>query len=207
MSIITTAALASWLGIPDSKDDSNLATAAAAANRLVQSYCGRTFEVTTTESASARVFSPRSPNLCYTDDFWTTTALVVKTDETDNGTYTTTLTINTDFIVEPVNGREDGLEVPYYRLRSFDWSFPTCNDRPSVQVTAAWGWESVPAEVTQMTLLQAARWFKRKDAVEGILGGFQDFNAVNARISRYMDPDVELGLRAYRTARAQKLVV
>lgn len=204
MSIISGAELAAYLGIPDSQDDSRIATAAAATNRAVTRYCGRSFETVTTGSASARVFHPRTPTLCYTDDFWTTSSLTVKTDAGDDGTYETTLTIGSDFLVEPLNGIEDGLSVPYHRIIARAWNFPCHSTVPSVQVTAAWGWGSVPDEVKQAALIKAGALFRRKDSLEGILGGFQDFGAI--RVGSREDRDVVALLRYYRTPQAQLLV-
>jgi hypothetical protein len=201
MAIVTAPELAGWLGINDSEDDARLASAVAATNRAIVRYCGRSFETTTTSSASEREFSPRSYTICPVDDFWTTDSLVVKTGE--DGAYDTTISAS-DYFVEPLNGREDGVEVPYRRIRTRSWLFQPCAE-PTVQVTAAWGWETVPAEVTHAALLKAARLFKRKDSVEGVLGGFQDFNAVTVRISTREDPDVAELLRYYRTPQAQLL--
>jgi len=198
MAIISASDLKSHLGISDTTDDTTLTTAASAASRAVQRWCGREFDTTTTGSASARVFHPRSQTLTITDDFWSTTNLVVKTETTDDATYGTTLTINTDFIVEPLNGREDGITVPYRRLRATSWLFTTTSTVPSVQVTAAWGWASIPDDVKQAALILGARVWKRKNSPEGVLGGFQDFGAV--RISSRQDPDVVNLLSDYRRA-------
>lgn len=203
MTILTSAELARHLGIPDGADDDRLAIAASAASRSIVSYCGRSFDTTTSASASARTYRAKSPTLCITDDFWTTTALTVKVDATDSGTYGTTLTLNTDYIVEPLNGIEDGLTVPYRKIRATSWQFSTRSTFPSVQVTAAWGWASVPDEVKEAARIQGARWFRRKDSPEGVLGGFQDFGAV--RVSTRMDPDVAQLLKYYRTSEASLL--
>lgn len=203
MTILTTAELARHLGIPDSADDDRLEVAAAAASNAIVRYCGRSFATTASGSASARVYRPKKPTLCITDDFWTTSGLIVKVDETDAGTYGTTLTLNTDFIVEPLNGIEDGVSVPYRRIRATSWQFSTCATFPSVQVTAAWGWSAVPDEVKQAARIQAGRWFRRKDSPEGVLGGFQDFGAV--RVPSRMDPDVVQLLKYYRTTEAALL--
>jgi len=145
------------------------------------------------------VYHPKSPTLVVTDDFHTTNALVVKTDAGDDGVYETTLTLNTDYVVEPLNGIEDGISVPYRKIRSASWIFSSvATTFPSVQVTAAWGWASVPGDVTEATLLKAARLFKRKNSPEGVLGGFQDFGAV--RVTNREDPDVMMLLNPYRRA-------
>lgn len=203
MTVITVPALASWLNITDGEDDVNLISAVAASNRAVRRWCGRTFEVTTTSSASARTFTPKSWKICRTDDFWTTEGLIVKVDSGDDGTYETTLSSTTDFFPEIPTGQERALGFPYRKLVSTGWSFPTCNLRPSVQVTAAWGWQSIPEDVVLGGLIKGARLFKRRQSPEGFAGGFQDFAA---RISRSEDPDVIDLLADYRTEEVQLYV-
>jgi hypothetical protein len=187
MAIITTADLTTWLNISDALDSASVEDAALAANRTTQLYCGRSFEVTVSGSESARVFRPHHSTLVYTDDFSSTVNLAVKTDAGQDGTYETTLTLNTDYIVEPLNGLEDGIAVPYRKMRATSWLFPTCGIRPTVQVTARWGWAVVPDDVILATLVMGARLFKRRTSPEGILGGFQDFGAM--RIASRDDPD------------------
>lgn len=196
MAIITSTDLKAHLGISDSTDDTTIATAVAATNQAITRWCGRTFDTTTSGSESERVYRPKSYTLCITDDFYTTTNLVVKVDAGDDGTYESTLTLNTDFIVEPVNGREDGIAVPYRKLRAVAWVFDPCHTFPSVQVKAAWGWSAVPDDVKQAALIKAARIFKRKNSPEGVVGGFQDFGAI--RVTNREDPDVAMLLAPYR---------
>ena len=194
MAIITVDELKTHLGIPDTTDEPLVGWATAAANQYVVEYCGRTFDKTAILSASARTFRPDAGCSVWTDDFWETTALVVKVDNDDDGTFEETWTITTDFYLEPLNGQLHGQTRPYYRIvPAAGRVLPTWGRRPSVQVTAAWGWAAVPAMVKHATLLQGARLFKRKDSAEGVLGGFADFTAV--RVSGRIDPDVadELG--------------
>lgn len=197
MAIIEASDLRAHLDIPDTKDDTSLTLAASAACRAVQTYCGRSFEITASGSESARVFYPKSHTLTVTDDFSSTTNLVVKIDSGDDGTYETTLTLDTDYFVEPLNGLEDGLTVPYRRLVATSWLFPVwCVRRPAVQVTARWGWSAVPDDVKLAALIKGARLFKRRQSPEGVLGGFADFGAV--RVSNREDPDVMSLLNDYR---------
>jgi hypothetical protein len=196
VAIIAAADLKTWLGISDTTDDTTIATAVAAANSAVPIHCGRTFDKTATNAASARVYYADGTCRVNIDDFWETSALVVKTDDGDDGTYEQTWTLGTDFQVEPLNGLDGPLAVPYYRLRAVGTlRFPTSNLRPGVQITAAWGWTAVPGDVTEATLIKASRLFKRKDTPEGVLGGFADIGAV--RISNREDPDVVALLRPY----------
>jgi hypothetical protein len=64
----------------------------------------------------------------------------------------------------------------------------------TLQVTARWGWSSVPIEVYEACLLKAAALYKRRDSVQGV-AGFGDFGVV--RIGR-SDPDVIDLLGPYR---------
>jgi hypothetical protein len=66
--------------------------------------------------------------------------------------------------------------------------------RPGVQVTAKWGWPSVPSDINMACLILAADLYKRKDAPGGILG-LGDLGAVRmSPIGR----DVTAIVRAYR---------
>ncbi len=196
MAIITTAELAEHLGIGDSEDDSTLAVAAAAASQKVVEYCDREFVATRTDSAEERLFWPHA--YCVeVDDFWETSALVVKVDGNNDGVYETTLTLNTDFRLEPINGRLHGHAWPYTRIVSINRTFFTnYSDRPSVQVKAAWGWTAIPAAVKQATLIEGAAIFNRKNSPAGVLGGFSDFGPI--RVSRFADPDVARYLSDFR---------
>lgn len=199
----TLAELQGWLGISDSDDVPILEACIDTASRLVDAYCGRRFYVDT--SATARTYYPVDGCLVRVDDISTSSGLIVKTDEDDDGTYETTWT-STDYQLEPLNGIEDGLEgFPTSRIRAVGTlGFPTVNDRPSVQVTAVWGWSAVPAAVKRATLMQAARLHRRKQTPEGIAGGDQ-FGAI--RISSRIDPDVGHALAAYRKVGGHGLVV
>jgi hypothetical protein len=197
MSIISVAALRTHLGIDDQGDDGTLTRAVDAANERVAKYCGapyRIFDKTATDDASARVYRPTDQCELYVHDFWTTTALVVKVDFADSGTFGTTWTLGTDFILEPDNAVADG--EPFTKIVAVGTYFPIWNVRPSVQVTAAWGWPSIPARATEAALLEAAKVWKRKDSPEGVLGGFGDFNAV--RVSQFADPDAARDLGPLR---------
>ena len=195
MAIISTSDLKAHLNIPDSVDDPSVATATLAACTWVRQHCGRTFEVTTSGSESARVFRAKTKTLTVTDDFSTTSNLVVKIDTTDDGAYESTLTLNTDFIVEPLNATEDGLTSVYRRLVATTTLFVPSHTFPNVQVTARWGWTAVPDAVKQAALIEGARLFKRRTSPEGVVGGFQDFGAV--RVSARHDPDAVALLEPY----------
>lgn len=195
MAIITDANLKTHLGNIGTQHDSVVTFAVNAANQAIVQYCGRDFDKVALASETARVFRPRTDVRAVVDDFWSTTNLVVKTDDDDDGTYETTWA-STDYQLEPLNGRANGITVPYYRIIAVaDRRFPTSNLRTSVQVTAAWGWTAVPAAVTEATLIKAARLFHRKDSPQGV-AGFDQFGAV--RLSKSEDSDVMSLLDPFR---------
>jgi len=126
----------------------------------------------------------------------------VKSSQQANQIFDTTWTTS-DYQLEPVNGILDGLTVPYTRIRAIgDYLWPTLNnnfgEEALVQVTALWGWPAVPEPITQATIIQASRIFKRYDSPLGV-AGFGDLGVM--RVSRALDPDVMQLVEPYRKMR------
>lgn len=195
MAIITVEDLRKHLSISGVQHDAALTNAVNAANSWVANWCGRDFMRVEDGAETVRVFNPSDSTLTYIDDIWSTTNLVVKSDDGDDGTFETTWA-STDYQLEPINQREYGAMVPYYMIRAIgDRSFPIRSVRPSLQITAAWGWSAPPGDVFEATLLKAAQLFHRKDSPQGV-AGFDQFGAV--RISKAEDPQVVSLLAPYR---------
>lgn len=179
-SYATLTELKTRLDISDTNDDSRLTAALDSVSREIESWCRRQFNKTT--DASARVYQPRHGCLAVVDDFHTTTGLEIATDAGDDGTYETTWAAS-DYQLEPLNGMVSGQSGwPYYRITAISRWFPTCSKRPSVQVTAQWGWAAVPAPVKEACLMMAAETFKMGDAPFGV-AGFGEFGAVRVRMN------------------------
>jgi hypothetical protein len=165
------------LATSDTTDDAKLQDALISASRGIEHFCGRAFWPALV--ASARTFHPRTLSLAVVDDFWTATGLIVKTDGSDSGTFGTTWT-TADYSLEPANGVVSGEPGwPYYRIVAVNRDFP-CGRRPSVQVTAKWGWPTVPGPVRQACLVIAAETFKLKDSPFGV-GGYGQFGIIRVR--------------------------
>ena len=191
MAYTTTALVKASLGIPTgtTSEDTYIAAAIGAAEDEINKFCGRTFEPDA--AATTRVYQPSTNVLAYTDDFHTTTDLVVKQDDSNNGTYATTLTITTDFIVI-------GNEAPFNTIRSVSSPFPRyTSDRPTVEVTAKWGYQSaIPDAVEEAALILSCRLFQRRSSPLGVMAGVvNDFGPM--RVSRG-DPDYRALLSGYR---------
>jgi hypothetical protein len=166
-------------------DESLYSDAIEAASREIDGMCGRYFSQDA--AVSAQYFWPTSYTCVPVDDISTTTGLLVDVDINGNGSYSQSWTLNTDFYLEPVNQNQGGIVGwPYTELRSTLQSkfFPTAQQylyvRPTVRVTARWGWAAVPAAVKQATKVAATKLYKLSDAPFGV-AGFDAFGAVRVR--------------------------
>ena len=186
------------MSISDNTDNDLLENLVESASRSIDRIANRRFYLDAT--ASARLYRAYSNIFVYVDDIGTTSNLVVAVDENGNGTYSKTLTLNTDYILDPLTS--PSLNRPYTQLTMVSntetWPiFPglTSNGlRPGVQVTARWGWPSVPDDLNMACLILTADLYKRKDAPGGILG-LGDLGVVRmSPIGR----DVTAMVRAYK---------
>jgi hypothetical protein len=187
------------IGTADTIDDDLIDNCVGAASRLIDGYCNRRFWQSGT--AEARVFQAEDSFYCSIDDI-AGTALTLKTSTQADGTFDLTWS-RSDYQLEPLNGNLDGLTWSYDKIRAVgDYLFPTVNanygEQALVQVTAIFGWPSVPEPVTQATIIQASRIFKRYDSPLGV-AGFGDLGAI--RVSRFLDPDMAQLVEPYRRMR------
>jgi len=187
------------IGTADTIDDELIDNCAGAASRLIDGYCNRKFW--SVGSATSRVYTAEDDYYCSIDDI-AGTALTLKTSSLADGVFDVTWTV-TDYQLEPLNGNLDGLTWSYDKIRAVgDYLFPNVNanygSQALVQVTATFGWPSVPEPVTQATIIQASRIFKRYDSPLGV-AGFGDMGAI--RVSRALDPDVAQLVEPYRRMR------
>ena len=187
------------IGTADTIDDDLIDNCAGAASRLIDGYCNRQFW--SVGSATTRVYSADNEFYCHIDDI-AGTAITLRTSGATDGVFDVTWE-TTDYQLEPLNGRLDGLQWSYDKIRAVgDYLFPTVNgnygEQALVQLTAVFGWPSVPEPDTQATIIQASRIFKRYDSPLGV-AGFGDLGAI--RVSRFLDPDMAQLVEPYRRMR------
>lgn len=169
-----------------------------AASRAIDRHCGRWFYQEA--ATSVRVYRPEDAHTAWVDDISTQTGLVVKTDTTGDGTYATTWA-STDYQLEPTNADVVGAGTtvqPYawWRIVAIDrYTFPSSTRRPTLQVTARFGWSAVPDDVQLACLIKSSALFERRNSPQGV-AGFGDMGVV--RISRFGDPDVVELLAPYQ---------
>ena len=174
----TLSEMQSALSIPDGVDDAQLEASVEAASRWIDKLCGRRFYFDT--GVTARLFRPESTYCCKVDDFGTVTGLIVKTDAGDDLTYESSWAA-ADFELHPVNGLGPaGQAWPYTEITAVrGLTFPTTY-RTCVQVTARWGWPSVPDDIAMACVRLAAFVFRSKDSPLGV-AAFTDLGALRAR--------------------------
>ena len=163
-----------YLSISDTTDDTLLEKLVESSSRSIDKIANRRFYADT--SATTRLYRAYSDIFVYTDDISGTSGLVVKVDEDGNGTYSKTVTLNTDFILDPLTASALGRPFTQLTMVSNTETWPifpglTQNGlRPGVQVTAKFGWPSVPRDVNVACLILTADLYQRKDAPGGVLG-------------------------------------
>ena len=163
-----------YLSISDSTDNDLLEDLVESSSRSIDRIANRRFYADA--AASARKYRAYSDVFIYTDDISSTSGLIVKIDEGGNGTFNKTLTLDTDYILDPLTASDLGRPFTQLTMVSNTESWPifpgiTQNGlRPGVEVTAKWGWPSVPDDITTACLILTADLYKRKDAPGGVLG-------------------------------------
>jgi hypothetical protein len=184
------------LKVNDLEDDGRLEIAIAAASRQIDAHCGRRFWQDST--VKVREYMVDDEDCALVDDISTTTGLIVKIDTDQDGSYETTLTIDTDFKLAPFNAADEVPVWPYYELRlmpNSSYYFPVDDDVPTLQITARFGWPAVPDDVKKACLIQSAMLFKSADAVFGVT----EFagSGVAMRVRSQLNPIAEALLEPY----------
>jgi hypothetical protein len=168
----------------DTSRDVLLNRALSSASRSIDKACGRRFWIDPAPVARRynpyrRVVSEENGELLIVDDIGSESGLVV---ESGSGTSYTPVT---NYETAPDNALLDGRPVTGL-LRPFGiWTW-RYSSTTRIRVTARFGWPAIPEDIVQATLIQAARFYRRKDSPEGVTGS-AEWGVV--RLSR-RDPDV-----------------
>jgi hypothetical protein len=175
-------------------ESSQIDMAIDAASRSVEEYCERRFYLDA--QTSSRVFWAQHPTACFVDDIGDVTGMVVQTDENGDGVFETTWA-TTDYQTEPANAivrnrpiyslratrarlfprfTNQGVWVGVTAASTFFFSegvsaLPSARleGQQLIQVSAKWGWPSIPEPIVQATLLQAAMIYTAKGAPAGLV--------------------------------------
>jgi hypothetical protein len=163
--------------ITDSVDDTLLEMAVESASRMIDAECDRNFF---SAGTATRDFQPNDDYVVDVDDL--ISIVSVKIDDAGERTFLVTLAAS-DYQTEPLNQRVSGNAFPISRLRMVgDYLLPIYKFTPT------------PIQVTQATVIQASRIFKRLDSPLGV-AGFGDMGAI--RVGK-VDPDVAMLIRPFK---------
>lgn len=177
----TLAQVKAALRITDSIDDSLLELAIESASRAIDQYTNRNFY---NAGTAVRYYAPTDSLNVDIDDMVSLVTLQTMSD--DEPVFDTTWGSD-DYQLEPLNGIADGIAQPYNHIRAVgDYTFLTLDNEATIKVTAVWGWATTPIQITQATVIQASRIYKRLDSPLGIISG----ELGSMRIGSRLDPDV-----------------
>ncbi len=184
--------LKSSLQIDDTSLDDFLELAIEGASRQIDAACERVFYQSNGET---RLFTPRDSYVVDIDDL--RSVISIKSSSDADGTFDITWEAK-DFQLEPLNSRAGGIDFPATRVRAIDeYLWPIDGKEATVQIEGDWGFDAVPAQIRQATLILSARLFERRNSPLGI-AGFSDIGAV--RVSRF-DADIENLIMPFKKVR------
>jgi hypothetical protein len=192
MSYATLAEFKAAVGITDSTDDGALQSVLDATDTLIDLYCDRKTGFGT--ASETRYYTAEDYEYVLTDDLVSVTTL--QTDDDANGTYETTWTSGTDYVLAPRNAALDGF--PYTEIdTSVTWprNFPK-DVYLGVKVVGVFGFPAVPAAVKQAEIIQAGAVWNSRTAPFGVIGS-ADLGGI-LRMSRALHPEAALILEPYR---------
>lgn len=191
-------AMKTFLSIADSSDDTLLEGLIESASRSIDRIANRRFYLD--DAASARQYRAYNNVFAYVDDIGSTSSLAVAIDDDGDGIFEITLTKDTDYLLDPLTASSLGRPFTQLTMVNTTYVWPVFPGlfsnglRPGVQVTARWGWPSVPDDIQTACEILTADLYKRKDSPGGILG-LGDLGAI--RMSP-LGRDVTAMVRAYK---------
>ena len=175
--------------LTDSMDDTLLEMAVESASRMIDAECDRNFF---SSGTATRDFTPNDEYTVDVDDL--SSIVSVKLDDAGELTFLITLETN-DYQIEPLNQRVSGNFFPISRLRMVgEYLLPIYKRQATVRIEGVYGFTPTPIQVTQATVIQASRIFKRLDSPLGV-AGFGDMGAI--RVGK-VDPDVAMLIRPFK---------
>lgn len=191
---VTATELKTYLRLSDADDDALVAQVITAASRAVDHHCNRQFGT----AGGARYYRPlwdrqSSRWTVVIDDLTDDTGMAIAIDTEGDDTFAGAVTLYT---LLPRNAEANGrpwTQLAISHLSDVQPCRPTVEE---VRVTVdAWGWTAVPTAVKEATMLQAARFYTRRDAPFGVAGSPDTGSEL--RLLARLDPDVAVSLRAY----------
>lgn len=168
-------------------DDTLIQLALDTAAVAINQFCSRDFSEAGTVASDRYLTADEDERYMRVPDF--TGTLTLATDMDGDGTYELSVT---DFSVVTRNNES----VPWQEVR---WGQTAIfSEAPDgIKATATWGWSAVPTPVSLACLIQASRFYKRREAPFGSWGS-SDMGAGGVLPWKTtLDPDVQIMLQPY----------
>jgi hypothetical protein len=186
--------LAAWLAADPVADAVQLALAVETASAAVERACNRSFGLV--DEPEVRYYTSEydrrlSGWFVDIDDLMTTDGLVVQFDnDRDNIAESTVVA----YQLTPINPNGK----PWTRIEFLPAAPIKPNGiRNGVKVTAQWGWSAVPDAVKLATLLQASRFYARRESQSGPLQSQKIDDVSYTWAARDLDSDVAAAVAPY----------
>lgn len=179
----TVAELRAHMSSATAGTDAEFLAAITSASRVIDDHCGRQFGLAGATAERTYVYDGACIDgraAVAIDDVQTTAGLEIEVDGV-------TLTAD-DYTLWPYNAAADAKPWTHVLL--------TASRGADVTVTATFGWSAVPAVVKSAALIQASRFYVRKDASFGIVGSPELGSEM--RLQAVADPDVRVMLQGVR---------
>lgn len=192
--------LKTYIGLSGSGQDTNIDNAINGASRLIDKICGRHFWQD--DAVTEKYYTPINHYYVEVDDISTTTGLIVQLDTTDDGAYDKTITLDTDFVLKPFNPQVHKISSTTYYFPHTELNILTTRSDETfdptiiknIKITAKFGWSAVPEAISQATLIQATRLWKRKDTPFNVFGNEQ---TGQRELFNKIDPDALQLIKGY----------
>jgi hypothetical protein len=198
------------IGKVGSTDDEQLTALLSAAERNIDRTCNRPDGFLADTSATARVYAGSGKPYQWIDECIEITAVAVKETATSSS-YTAwgsgdyieasgdpkypnyNATPYTLLVIDPTGDEAIFTSGKYTTRGGFKPVTDVTRGAPTVQVTAKWGFaSSVPADIKEACLMQAARWYKREESAmadvlaSGELGQLMYMKSLDPDIKRLL---------------------
>jgi hypothetical protein len=160
MSFTDWATIKAYKGFSDNTQQTAVEAIITRAQKMIESYCVRTFEAAADSTRYFTVGRDTRGNCLYLDrDLCAITT--VKTN-LDNGSSGETIP-STDYVTEPVN------EAPYYQIEilgssAYSWTYTT-NRQKAISITGKWAYStSAPADIVQACIRLTLYMYEQRNS-------------------------------------------
>lgn len=191
---VTAEELKAFLRIFDSVDDTQLGLAISGASRAIDVSCNRQFgKVALAEQRfyTAHYDRTRCRWIVDIDDLMDITGFEAEVQDADGNT----VGAIDEYTLEPRNAAAEGRPWTRLVVRPGSAFRPTGLEN-EVAASALWGWTSTPDTIKQACLLQASRFFARRESPYGVAGS-PDLGS-ELRLLARLDVDVAVMVGAFR---------